>query len=75
MSFFTETWAKIKNVFDLPTAELLANVELAEAKRSLLAAQSAQDYAKRMVYYHADRIKRLNTYLANTGDKNTGDTQ
>lgn len=68
MSFFTETWTKIKNVFDLPTAELLANVELAEAKRSLLAAQSAQDYAKRMVDYHADRIKRLTAYLANTGD-------
>lgn len=68
MSVIKDMWSKARSVFDLPTAELLANVELAEAKRSLLAAQSAQDYAKRMVDYHSDRIKRLTAYLANTGD-------
>lgn len=55
----------IKESFRLPTAEALAVKELDEAKRELLRAQSAQDYAKRMVDYHSDRIKRLTAYLAN----------
>lgn len=54
-----------KESFRLPTAEALALKELDEAKRELLRAQSSQDYAKRMVDYHSDRIKRLTAYIAN----------
>jgi hypothetical protein len=43
----------------------LASRELDEAKRELLEAQTGQDYAKRMVEYHSDRVKRLTAYVAN----------
>ena len=48
----------------VPTADIMAVRELEEAKRELLRSQSAQDYAKRMVEYHQDRIKRLSAYVA-----------
>lgn len=54
----------IINSFRLPTADVLAVKELEEAKRELLRSQSAQDYAKRMVEYHQDRVKRLTAYVA-----------
>jgi len=53
-----------KNVFRLPSADLMAARELEEAKRELLQMQSSQDYAKRMVEYHQDRVKRLTAYVA-----------
>lgn len=60
---------KLKDIFKellkVPTAEALAVKELDEAKRDLLRMQSAQDYSKRMVDYHSDRIKRLTAYIAN----------
>lgn len=54
---------KIKDYFRLPSAKELAAKELGEAQRKLLDALSAQEYAKRMSDYHADRIKRLSAYL------------
>ena len=48
----------------VPTADVMAVRELEEAKRELLRSQSAQDYAKRMVEYHQDRVKRLSAYVA-----------
>jgi len=54
----------IKAFFRLPTADILAVRELEEAKRELLRSQSAQDYAKRMVEYHQDRVKRLTAYTS-----------
>ncbi len=47
----------------VPTADVMAVRELEEAKRELLRSQSAQDYAKRMVEYHQDRVKRLTAYV------------
>ena len=47
----------------LPTADVLAVRELEDAKRDLLRSQTAQDYAKRMVEYHQDRVKRLSAYV------------
>lgn len=47
----------------VPTADVMAIKELEEAKRELLRSQSAQDYAKRMVEYHQDRVKRLSAYV------------
>lgn len=52
------------NSFRLPTADLMAVRELEEAKRELLQMQSAQDYAKSMCVYHAERVKRLTAYIA-----------
>ena len=62
MGFMKRIGAKMADVFRLPTADKLAQIELDEAKRSLLAAQTGLDYAKRMVDYHTDRIKRLTAY-------------
>jgi len=47
-----------------PTPEEMAIKELEGARRELLNMLTAQDYSKRMVEYHLDRIKRLTTYLA-----------
>ena len=62
MGFMKRIGAKMADVFRLPSSEKLAQIELDEAKRSLLGAQTGLDYAKRMVDYHTDRIKRLTAY-------------
>jgi hypothetical protein len=46
-----------------PTASELAVRELEEAKRDMLEAQSASEYAKHMVAYHVERIARLTSYI------------
>jgi hypothetical protein len=51
----------VKSIFTNPSAEALR--ELESAKRSVLEAQTSFDYAKRMVEYHNDRIKRLTAML------------
>jgi hypothetical protein len=61
---FRQIILAVKNVFRLPSADLMAARELEEAKRELLQMQSSQDYAKRMVEYHQDRVKRLTAYVA-----------
>ena len=53
---------KILLYFRTPSADVLAQRELEEAKRELLRAMSGQDYANRIVQYHQDRIKRLTAY-------------
>jgi hypothetical protein len=53
----------LKEYFRLPSAKELAAKELETAQRKLLDALSAQEYARRMSDYHADRIKRLSAYL------------
>lgn len=52
-------------LFRAPTAEEMAVKELAAAKRELLNMLTAQDYSKRMVDYHVDRINRLSAYIEN----------
>ena len=42
-----------------PSAETLAQIELEEAKRQLLVAQSNAEYANAMTAYHRNRIARL----------------
>lgn len=54
---------QILAVFRSPSADVLAVLELQAARRELLAAQSAQEYATAMVQYHSDRIARL-THIA-----------
>ena len=46
-----------------PSARTLAQTELEDAQRQLLAAQSGAEYAARLADYHLDRIKRLTSYL------------
>lgn len=46
-----------------PSARELAQRELDEAQRELLAAQSAQEYAAALVRYHQVRIERLTKAL------------
>ena len=59
-----ELIAAITTFTRVPTADAMAVRELEEAKRELLRSQSGQDYAKRMVEYHQDRVKRLTAYVA-----------
>ena len=49
--------------FRKPSAEIIAQAELEEARRQLLAAQSGAEFAAQMVTYHAKRIDRLQKYL------------
>jgi len=53
----------MKNAYTTPTAEALALRELEGAKRSLLEAQSAREYADSMCKYREAQIKRLTAYL------------
>ena len=54
---------KSLNPFYKPSPRELAQRELEDAQRELLAVQSASDYARRMSEYHADRIRRLTAFL------------
>jgi hypothetical protein len=53
----------VKNIYATPTAESLALRELEEAKRRLLEAQTAREYADSMCKYREAQIKRLTAYL------------
>jgi hypothetical protein len=55
--------------FHVPSAQSLAIIELEEAKREHLQMLTAQDYSRKMVEYHADRIKRLTAYIAKASEK------
>ena len=56
--------ALIKRLFRKPTPQEMAARELADAELSKLEAQSAAEYAKSVVSYNDDRIKRLRKFLA-----------
>lgn len=47
-----------------PSHEELAAREYAQARRDLLAAQTAEEYARSQVIYNQQRIARLRAYLA-----------
>ena len=51
------------SLFRKPSAETLAQIELEEAKRQLLVAQSNAEYRNAMLEYHRRRIARLQTIL------------
>ena len=50
-------------MFRPASPEVLAARELDEARRQLLQAQSAEEYAHSMAVYHQRRISRLERYL------------
>ena len=53
----------ILSLFRQRSSEELAARELADARRQLLQAQSAEEYAHSMSVYHQRRINRLERYL------------
>lgn len=55
---------ELKRTFKPVPAEVLAAEELEEAKRTLLLAQSQQEYWTQMVAYHETRILRLTQQTA-----------
>lgn len=63
MKFLRELVAAASNHFKHPSAAELAAMELAQAQRQLLEAQSAMEYAKRMTEYNSDRVRRLTAYV------------
>lgn len=59
----------LTELFRAPSAEEMAAKELEAARRELLNMLTAQDYSKRMVEYHLDRIKRLTAYLKESSNE------
>jgi hypothetical protein len=58
-----ELYDWVKNVYAVPSAEVIALKELEEAKRKLLEAQTGREYADSMCKYREAQIKRLTAYL------------
>jgi hypothetical protein len=60
----------IKRLFQKPSAPVLAQAELDEAHRELLASESHRDLAAAEVEYNRQRIARLERYLGlNRGEE------
>lgn len=59
----------IRRMITGPSHEELAAREYAQARRDLLAAQTAEEYARSQVIYNQQRIARLRAYLADQGDQ------
>lgn len=55
---------QILAVFRSPSADVLAVLELQAARRELLAAQSAQEWASAAVQYNQDRVARLSLLVS-----------
>jgi hypothetical protein len=53
----------LKNLFTKPSVLELARMELEEAAKERLAAQSLHDYYTNIINYHTARIKRLEGFL------------
>jgi predicted outer membrane protein len=56
-------FADFIHIFQPPTAQEMVTEELEQARRELLKAHSAQEYAHHMANYHADRIERLTEFI------------
>lgn len=54
---------KLNTIFRKPSPEELMAREIDDARRALLEAMSARDYAASMVAYHETRIDRLRSML------------
>lgn len=65
MNFISETWKIVTRTIS-PTE--MAAKELAEAELRLLEAQSAVEYAKSIVDYNEQRIKRLRKFISSTNE-------
>ena len=54
----------IREYFRAPSAIERAKTELEEARRGMLSAQTARDYAQAITEYERMRIRRLEEFLA-----------
>jgi hypothetical protein len=54
---------QLKKLWTTPSAEVLALLELEDAKRKLLESQTTREYADSMVKFREQQIKRLTAYL------------
>ena len=59
----------LQKIWTTPSAEALALRELEDAKRNLLQAQTAREYAESMCKYREAQIKRLTAYLHNATEQ------
>ena len=57
------TMNTIKKLFQKPSARVLAQQELEEAKRQLLRSYAAAEYHQKMSAYYDQAVRRLTTYL------------
>ena len=55
--------AAIKRLFAKPSAQVIAQEELEDAKRELLAAQNATEFYLAQAQYNEARIARLTKYV------------
>jgi hypothetical protein len=62
---------RIQNPFRTPSEQELIAIELDQARRGLLEAQTGRDYASAMVLYHETRIDRLRTKLEILSQENS----
>ena len=53
----------MKQLYKLPSVEIMMASELEEARRDLLIAETASDYAESAVVYNRQRIERLTAAL------------
>lgn len=53
----------VKRLYALPSVEVLMAQELEEARRDLLVAETASDYAESAVVYNRQRIERLSVEI------------
>ena len=53
----------MKQLYKLPSVEIMMTSELEEARRDLLIAETASDYAESAVIYNRQRIERLTASL------------
>ena len=53
----------MKQLYKLPSVEIMMKSELEEARRDLLIAETASDYAESAVLYNRQRIERLTAAL------------
>ena len=53
----------MKQLYKLPPVEIMMASELEEARRDLLIAETAADYAESAVLYNRQRIERLTASL------------
>ena len=54
----------IREYFRVPSAIERAKAELEEARRGMLSAQTARDYATAITEYERTRVRRLEEFLA-----------
>ena len=58
-----EFFQRFRKIFEPKSAEVLAQLELEEAKRQFLLYKATEEQAKHMSKYYTEKINRLESYL------------